>query len=182
MTDLRVVKTKQAIESAFVSLVLEEGFDRITVSELAAKAMINRQTFYQHYLDKFDLAEQMGQEVLKMYDKLGEQRISLSRQNKNVIQIVDEVRPTLREVFHNHRQEITALFKIHMNNFDLRIELTKRVQGVISQLLSGQASEFELAILTGIISSMITYLLTHDDLPSDEEIAEDLVRIKRLFS
>ncbi len=47
--DLRVLKTKEAICSAFDELVLEKNADRITVKELAERARINRKTFYLHF-------------------------------------------------------------------------------------------------------------------------------------
>lgn len=49
MRDLRVLKTREAICSAFDELVLEKDADRITVKELAERARINRKTFYLHF-------------------------------------------------------------------------------------------------------------------------------------
>lgn len=56
--DLRVVKTKKAIHDAFLSLIQTKGYDKITIQDIAEAAMINRNTFYLHYTDKFDLMEQ----------------------------------------------------------------------------------------------------------------------------
>jgi AcrR family transcriptional regulator len=38
---------------------MEQGFDNLTVSQLTARAQINRATFYRHYRDKYDLAERL---------------------------------------------------------------------------------------------------------------------------
>ncbi len=54
-TDLRVVRTKKMIVAAFIKLVEKEGFDELTVQEIADEAMINRATFYAHFKDKQDL-------------------------------------------------------------------------------------------------------------------------------
>ena len=51
--DLRVRKTKKALNDAFVSLLREKGFDQLTVNELCDKAGIRRATFYKHFADKF---------------------------------------------------------------------------------------------------------------------------------
>lgn len=57
--DLRVRRTRKIVRAAFVELLLEEGFESMTVQKLAERAMINRATFYRHYVDKFDLAQQI---------------------------------------------------------------------------------------------------------------------------
>ena len=52
--DLRVRKTKKALNDAFVALLCERSFDEITVNELCDRANIRRATFYKHYTDKLD--------------------------------------------------------------------------------------------------------------------------------
>lgn len=47
--DLRVQKTRDAIQAAFQQLILEKNADRITVKELTDRARINRKTFYLHF-------------------------------------------------------------------------------------------------------------------------------------
>lgn len=51
--DLRVRKTKKALNDAFVALLCERSFDEITVNELCDAAGIRRATFYKHFADKF---------------------------------------------------------------------------------------------------------------------------------
>lgn len=62
--DRRIVRTRQAIREAFISLIEEKGFDALSVKDIAAKANINRGTFYLHYQDKFDLLEQTEAELI----------------------------------------------------------------------------------------------------------------------
>lgn len=57
--DLRIRRTLLNIRDAFLELVIEHGFDAITIQMIADRAMINRATFYRHYTDKFDLADQL---------------------------------------------------------------------------------------------------------------------------
>lgn len=54
-TDRRIAKTQNAIQSAFLEMLLKEGFDGITVKDITERANISRKTFYLHYMDKFDL-------------------------------------------------------------------------------------------------------------------------------
>lgn len=47
--DRRIVKTKQSIQSAYFELLQEKNRKKITISEVARKANIDRKTFYLHY-------------------------------------------------------------------------------------------------------------------------------------
>jgi AcrR family transcriptional regulator len=57
--DARVRRTRELIRDAFMELIVEQGFDNVTVQAIAARAQINRATFYRHYTDKFDLAARL---------------------------------------------------------------------------------------------------------------------------
>ncbi|NEG55389.1 TetR/AcrR family transcriptional regulator [Bifidobacterium platyrrhinorum] len=59
MAGKRHTKTESKIKAAFTTLVQSKGFDAMTVSDIARTAGINRGTFYMHYLDKFDLRQQL---------------------------------------------------------------------------------------------------------------------------
>ena len=48
-------KTKQAIAAGFKSLMNEKAFDKITVSDITSRCGLNRQTFYYHFQDKYEL-------------------------------------------------------------------------------------------------------------------------------
>jgi len=59
MDDRRVRKTKKALTDGLAQLMLEKDLRNITVRELADKADVHRATFYAHYVDVYDLYEQM---------------------------------------------------------------------------------------------------------------------------
>ena len=42
-----------------MELVKEQGFDGVTVHDIARKASINRATFYAHYTDKYELLDEV---------------------------------------------------------------------------------------------------------------------------
>ncbi len=50
-------RQKRCIAQAFEDVLEERPFDKITVIEIARKCGISRQTFYNHFLDKYDLVE-----------------------------------------------------------------------------------------------------------------------------
>lgn len=67
--DLRFEKTEAQIKGAFITLIEEKGYARITVSDIAKKAMINRNTFYLHYAGKEDLIDRLTSEVFDEQQK-----------------------------------------------------------------------------------------------------------------
>ena len=60
--DIRVKKTKRAIQKAFVALLREKPVEKITVKEIAERAEINKTTFYSHY-ETLDAPEAFVQEM-----------------------------------------------------------------------------------------------------------------------
>jgi AcrR family transcriptional regulator len=57
--DPRVTRTRKLLQDAFLTLLNEKGFHAITVQDVAARATVNRTTFYAHFLDKYDLLDQL---------------------------------------------------------------------------------------------------------------------------
>ena len=63
-SDLRVTKTRRPIKAAFLELVQTKPGQKITVTELAKRAEISNGTFYLHYLDIYNLYNQMVEETV----------------------------------------------------------------------------------------------------------------------
>lgn len=63
-TDLRSVRTRKFIIDSFIKLLEKKDFNSIKISDIATGAMINRATFYHHFLDKYDLLEKVIKEDL----------------------------------------------------------------------------------------------------------------------
>ncbi len=61
--DLRVIKTKKAIEDAFISLVEEKGFENVKIIDIAKRANVNRNTIYLHYSSKDMIIEDLVDKV-----------------------------------------------------------------------------------------------------------------------
>ena len=57
--DLRIVKTKNQIKRAFLSLRNKYSLEKIKVKDICELAMINKTTFYKYYVDSFALADEV---------------------------------------------------------------------------------------------------------------------------
>lgn len=62
--DPRVVRTRRLLINALTELIVDQGYERITIREIVQKAEVNRSTFYLHFLDKQDSLTQMQDDLL----------------------------------------------------------------------------------------------------------------------
>ena len=53
--DRRVGKTRKALKEALTDLILETGYESVTVQDVIDRADVGRSTFYAHFVDKDDL-------------------------------------------------------------------------------------------------------------------------------
>ena len=53
--DRRVGKTRKALKEALTDLILEKGYEGVTVQDIIDRADVGRSTFYAHFIDKDDL-------------------------------------------------------------------------------------------------------------------------------
>ena len=53
--DRRVGKTRRALKEALTDLILEKGYEGVTVQDVIDRADVGRSTFYAHFIDKDDL-------------------------------------------------------------------------------------------------------------------------------
>ena len=60
--DRRVVRTRKAIRQAFLTLMRETEYQKITITGIAREADIDRKTFYLHYQSVEDLANEIVQD------------------------------------------------------------------------------------------------------------------------
>lgn len=68
--DRRIKKTKKAIREALTTLMQQKNFKDITIKELTDLADVNRGTFYLHYLDIYDLLEQIEKEMFDEFNSV----------------------------------------------------------------------------------------------------------------
>ena len=61
------VRTKQAIRQAFIELLNERPLDKISVKDIAERSTVNRNTFYYHYSDIYDLLDVWLRGELSVY-------------------------------------------------------------------------------------------------------------------
>jgi len=54
-TDRRTSRTRRQLRDSLMALILEKGYDAVTVEDITSRADLGRTTFYLHYRDKEEL-------------------------------------------------------------------------------------------------------------------------------
>ena len=86
--DRRIQKTRKALRDALHSLVLDRGYDDLSVQDITDKANLGRATFYLHYREKDELLEDLLREFSQNFTQRHGSKISFS--DRKVVQSMFE--------------------------------------------------------------------------------------------
>ena len=64
------IRSRRMIREAFIALLQEKPFAKITVTDVVNKADLNRSTFYAHYPDIQGIVEEIQDEIISRNIKL----------------------------------------------------------------------------------------------------------------
>ena len=181
-TDLRVIKSRSAIENAFINLVEIKGFAEITITEIADKAMVNRNTIYLNYGSKEDILEAIVRSSVEKYfgrlnseyfRAMGLNKRKIEGMYRNLFKVVEEnielyrilltdntSSGYLQPEFSKLRKNLEELIKPSAEN---KIKVSFLINGVIGilrnyiTLATGTADE-NIKILTDLTYSTLRHL------------------------
>ena len=181
-TDLRVIKSRLAIENAFINLVEIKGFSNITIKEIAEKAMVNRNTIYLNYGSKEDILEAIvrgsvqryfGRLNAEYFIMMGVNRRKIETMYRNLFKVVNEnielyrilltdntSAGYLQPEFSKLRKTVEELIKPSSQN---KIKISFLINGVIGILrnyitLAIGTEEENIKILTELTYSTVRHL------------------------
>lgn len=178
--DARVRYTKMIIQQVFIDLLKEKPVSKISVTEICKRAEINRTTFYKHYLDVYDLLEQLETETAsQLKQMLDSQNINSSRQI--LIYILDALK--------NHRELFFALAQNGMDtSFLSRLALIcyqyylPDKASALSTLSEDDERFMQYCFIVGGINSIIQYWMRTDMKKSSGELAASIEHLLSLHS
>ncbi|MFC7394541.1 TetR/AcrR family transcriptional regulator [Scopulibacillus cellulosilyticus] len=127
--DRRILKSQKAIQSAFLEMLVDEGFDDITVKNITEKADLGRKTFYLHYIDKYDLLDKIVDDHLEQLREICDQK-----QNKGFI----EGAVIWFNFFEQHQSFFASLFRSN-STLSFRNKLLTFIMGEIDKKLNSNA-------------------------------------------
>ncbi|MBU9672667.1 TetR/AcrR family transcriptional regulator [Planococcus sp. CP5-4] len=109
--DLRIVKTKGALQEALLSMLKDKPLHMISVTAICREAKINRGTFYMHYGKVEDLFEEYFKEIMKDLTD------SYMEPYKHVqILLSNELDPSTIRIFH-HVEKYKKFYRIIFSKY-----------------------------------------------------------------
>lgn len=157
--DLRVIKTRSAIEGAFTSLVEEKGFENVKIIDIAKRANVNRNTIYLHYNSKEMIIESLvdkifSQEVtsfdVETYLKAKNSRRKIYEMFLKVFEIIEGNIEIYRIILTD--QNLTGYLTIKIN------KLKTLILSILKPTLRNEVTvEYVVFGVVGIIRNWIVY-------------------------
>lgn len=108
--DRRIQRTRQTIIDAFVKLIMEKDFSSIIIKDITEKANVNRSTFYDHYLDKFDLLNKIIEEKFSALRILMEHELAKPERREPGVEVPDPYFLALFEHIADNESFYRAMF------------------------------------------------------------------------
>jgi len=174
-------RTEPDIQNAFITLVNQKGFRDVTISDIAKTAMINRQTFYYHYQDKYQLTETMISDLVETYDELYQKFVTVKLQAVNLSHRIPMLFPETNSFWAANREKVAALFSIEYSDYTLENELKKRFRSYLPMLLGREPLPLEANVFPAIILSVIETVVKTGQVPTQDEIIRTFSSISKVF-
>lgn len=137
--DLRVRRTRKSLRDALYALIVEKGFDALSVGEITGRAMVNRATFYRHFRDKEDLARACVQdtcaELMRAAEQpgqAGEVQVDLRRPPRNFVLFFDHIRDN-----HELYSAVLAVQRVPVFEAQIREVIRNMVRGRLRTMRRG---------------------------------------------
>ena len=128
-----------------------KAFEKITVGDIIAEAMVNRSTFYQHYPDKYAVLETLQKQYLELFL---EQLRQIRTRNLLDFGSIDRL---VASFFLKNKQALHALLTVKTENFDLK----KQWQDLIADALGGDSLESEMMAAMSV--SFFIHCMEHEE-------------------
>ena len=176
--DLRTIRITNAIKHAFIALLQEKPFIKISVSEIAKNAFIDRQTFYLHYTDKYDLLDKMVQEVAGVFKQIMSERL----QEGHALNKLKDIYQNHNAYLQEHRLEIISLLKIDTGDICLKRSLKKIFIEEYQKETSEHLTQFQADMMAALYIQTLTLFLDDEKELNIYEVTDLLEKIKRFIN
>lgn len=143
-TDRRTQKTRKAIFEGLAELLTEKELRNITIQELSDKVDIHRVTFYKHFMDIYDVYEQLEKMILSELTLL----ITEYGEKLNF-----EVYPAVFKYIRDNPKYFKMIFSPH-NTSTLYHKVLKMVEGLNRLIWS---EKFGVDLKDSLVSCVIRY-------------------------
>lgn len=136
-TDQRVRYTKMVIKNSLLELMKEHPVSKVTVTDICKKANINRNTFYTHYANQFELLSKIEDELYEEIRQVVGRTLNLETSGKLSYEICKYIKANsnICEVLFSENGDKELLERILYISHDASIEKWKKEVKHIDQKL-----------------------------------------------
>ena len=182
--DRRVKRTRVRLRDALIKLILDKGYDHVTIQEITDTADLSRATFYLHYKDKDEL---LASSLEEMFDELMDSVKDLMLRRK--LEMVDGDAPSLPAF--KHVEEYADLYRSLLGEKGVSSVINRILDYIANigeqqyRLIIGDEDESKLPVpidvasrhLAGALFSMVSWWLDNDMPYTPEEMAQHFHRL-----
>ena len=167
MTKKRKTNSVTNLKSALIDLLLEMEYSKITIGNITQRANVSRGTFYQHFLDKDDLAYSIGTETMKRFWEI------LAQGNLDKEDMLLKALLLIKNDYKHFKAISKELIcDLINNNPAIREKIKKKTKISDEIVIKAFSTSFET-----IISSWIDNDLSE----SPEKVVDNIIKIEQLF-
>ena len=178
MTKKRKTNSVSNIKAALIDLLLEKEYSKITIENITQRANISRGTFYQHFLDKDDLAYSIGTETMQRFWEI------LSQGNLNKEDMLLKALLLIKKDYKHFKaiskaphvqfkDKVQQLICDLINNNPVIREKIKRYTKISDEIvIRAFAASFE---------TIISFWIDYDLSESPEKVVDNIIKIEQLY-
>ncbi len=177
-------RMQKTIEEAYLDLLEKESFRAVTVTQIAQAALINRQTFYHHYQDKYDLTDRMTAAVFIRVRELIDVRLAQLKRGESVDDFFSflNLSATQRFLTPALRRRVTALYTIQYDQLSLSQRIHDYVAANLQDLLAPGAPELVSDLLATLLTQVLRTVFERGEFPTPAEIRALKAAFARLLN
>lgn len=182
--DLRIQRTRKSLNQALITLMEKKNFQAITIQELADEAMINRVTFYLHYVDKYELLEECVKDNL---DEIMLKHLSPVRHIRKGVVYTEAFRPIVMDILksvENNERFFRVMIQSNceglIKDYFVGLVQTKflpQLGEMFSDIQSNRHVDVTIQLIVSAILGVITWWIVSEERESPEEIAAIVVDV-----
>lgn len=172
--DRRVLRTKNAIRTAFTALLAQKEINEISVKDIADKADINRKTFYYYYEGVYEVVDEIENEIVEALDTMFS-----DLDFTNATDIPHQIFERITQVLNEDITFFTQLLKLN-GSADLISKIMKILKKKVEETylnqlnLDKKSADFISAYcFSGLLSTYTQQYITNT-FENPEELAKDL--------
>lgn len=144
--------TKKAITQSFLKLLKEMPFDKITVKEIVEDCGINRNTFYYHYSDIYDLLHEILEDRVEQVLRLDSGFDSWQEQFLNSTLFALENRKTIYHIYYSMDRQQMESYLYNVAGRIMTAYVSREARGMeVSEDDKAIIAEFYKCALVGVV-------------------------------